>query len=920
MRKYLLYLLGATLLIPSCSKEFDRAPEETPTADAPAISAQKGLLYTEGANPGVVRIRVSRQALGQIRLNPEGGTLRSASASLATSLEKIEATSVTPLFEIDPRFEKRMRKAGLDQWFTVRFSEARDLRSVLVELQSVPEVEIAEPSYMMRLPDVSFKPHEGALRTRDATTPDPFDDPRLPDQWHYHNRGTLSSKHVAGADINLYEAWRTTTGRPDVIVSIVDGGVDPTHPDLVDNLWYNVLERDGAEGVDDDGNGKVDDITGFNFIHHNGTIYPDAVSHGTHVAGTVGARSNNGIGVCGVAGGNHLIPGTGIKLMSCQTFGRRVGMGMENGDDAPAIVYGANNGAVISQNSWGYPYPGISQMPTALKAAIDYFIEYAGCDDDGNQLATSPMKGGVVIFAAGNDEVDFISYPGAYAPTVAVSAMGPDWKMAYYSTRGAWVDIMAPGGNDRISKGEVLSTVAPSIYNGAEYGYMQGTSMACPHVSGIAALIVSHYGGPGFTSKELEKKLLGAFRPKNIDLMNPLYVGRIGRGYIDAGKVFAEDGGKAPGRVTTLTADPISFLHATATWSAVADEDDGVPVEYRLYLSESPINSVNYLNAYLDKINGVGYEVGDKLSYKLNGLKDNTPYYMGIEAIDRWGNVSELVTKDFRTLKNNAPTLESTHKDPIRIFGRQKARFTVTAKDQDDHKIRFAVTGTTLKGVSHSSEGNELSISISAVLVGKHTLTVTATDELGASVSLDIPFEVYKYSAPVFTTDIATQVIGTNGTNEIDLSAIIDNSSNQPLTYTVSSDNSEIVSPTVSSAGILSLQGRRNGLARISVEVNDGTSTISTSFAVRVAENINDVVYSVYPVPARSNLNITLNPKVNNATVEIISLTGLRVYNKTYTIGGAKPLPITVSKLTPGIYTLKVTTNIGVYTKTFTKV
>ena len=178
-----------------------------------------------------------------------------------------------------------------------------------------------------------------------------FNDPRLPDQWHYQNFGKIGTS-VAGADINLFKAWQTETGKNNVVVAIIDGGIDYQHEDLAANMCVNLEELNGAPGVDDDHNGFVDDIYGYNFCTNSGTVYPH--NHGTHVAGTVGAVNNNGIGVAGVAGGDGSA-GSGVKMISCQVFDSRSGTG--NGDFAAAIAYAAERGATIAQCSWGWSEP-----------------------------------------------------------------------------------------------------------------------------------------------------------------------------------------------------------------------------------------------------------------------------------------------------------------------------------------------------------------------------------------------------------------------------------------------------------------------------------------------------------------------------------------------------------------------------------
>ena len=301
----------------------------------------------------------------------------------------------------------------------------------------------------------------------------------------------LNNESYKGIDINVKSVWENyTVGKESVIVSVVDNGVDINHEDLSANCLPN---------------GKH-----YNAIDDNYVIVPGA--HGTHVAGTIGAVGNNGKGVVGVAGGDFANGKHGVSIMSCQIFKTDVNGNTTSGSSAAAIKFGADNGAVISQNSWGYTYDAdgdgkltgdeynramAAKVSSSDKAAIDYFIKYAGCDNDGNQLPSSPMKGGVVFFAAGNDAIQNCA-PGSYEKVVAVGSVAENGTRSSFSNYGDWVDICAPGSN-------ILSTTPNNGYE-----TMSGTSMACPHVSGVAALIVSHFGGPGFTNDMLKAKLLGS--------------------------------------------------------------------------------------------------------------------------------------------------------------------------------------------------------------------------------------------------------------------------------------------------------------------------------------------------------------------------------------------------------------------------
>ncbi len=396
--------------------------------------------YNYGADKGVIRIKLSKEIGDNININTSGKQLMSNISPLNTFLGNIKATQMKRLFPYAGKYEKRTRKEGLHLWYVVKFDKKISIGKALTEAKKISGVEFVEKQFSPKMLDYTITEANDIDKSQ-ANKKLPTNDPRLEEQWHYNNTGRISGSKV-GADINLFKAWEVEKGKRNVVVCVVDGGVDYKHEDLKDNMYVNEAEKNGVAGVDDDNNGYVDDIYGFNFVDYKGEIIPQ--SHGTHVAGTVSARNNNGIGVAGVAGGDGTA-NSGVRIMNTQIF-----RGEAGGDAPSAIKYGADNGAVISQNSWGYPEDtGVRTISQSEKEAIDYFIKYAGCDNEGNQLPNSPMKGGIVIFAAGNDDSEFTSVPAYYKPVVAVTSMAPNFKKAYYSTYGEWADIMAPGGDDR---------------------------------------------------------------------------------------------------------------------------------------------------------------------------------------------------------------------------------------------------------------------------------------------------------------------------------------------------------------------------------------------------------------------------------------------------------------------------------------
>ena len=505
------------------------------------------------------------------------------------------------------------------------------------------------------------------------------DDPQF--EKLYGLKNVTAEDSPISKDIAATQAWEVSVGSKDVVVAVIDTGIDYNHPDIAPNYWTNPgetgLDENGNDrstnGIDDDGNGFVDDFRGWDFFNDDNDPL-DGNSHGTHCAGTIGAKGNNGIGVVGV---NWDVSLVGIKIFSDSGVTNTAAI-------SAGIDYAVTLGVDVTSNSWGGG-PESEAIREAIERAND--------------------KGILFVAASGNSATDTDEsphYPSSYdiPNIIAVASTDRDDNLSVFSNYGrTTVDVAAPGS-------DIYSTTPNDTY-----GFKSGTSMATPHVAGIAALVKSVY--PNLSHIEIKDRILSTSVPL------PSLTGKVKYGRVNAFSALELDEVN-PSTPTTLIVVDRSISDLTMSWTASGDDGtDGFAARYELRYNEKPIDDSNWSESTL-----IGFEIQsfgtEKIVASISGLDFETKGYLAVRAFDNVGNASNLSESVYFELKPIQTIFTNT--------GTVKAGFETIDSPWGD------VLGDEFTYISDSPEGNyENNVDASLVTsefsdIGKELVLVVETE------------------------------------------------------------------------------------------------------------------------------------------------------------------------------------------------
>jgi subtilisin family serine protease len=513
-----------------------------------------------GYVPGQIIVQFRNTSGKDAQVSTITGRTETGVASLDLIAERFGVTKIEPLFRGARPKTVNGRLLDLSRHHRITFDENLPLDEAMAAYRGDPNVESVEP---IGIHTVSAMPNDGYFGN----------------QWHLNQTNDK--------DVDAPEAWDIETGDPSIIVAILDTGVRYFHKDLGGsnasysnptgangNMWINWAEKNGTAGVDDDGNGYVDDWVGYDFVVNETNCWSgedcstedndprDFNGHGTHCAGNVAAINNNGYATCSVTGGwlggAQQPTGNGVKVMACRIGWSGTYLTYEVGYvrmdyAAEAFYYAANNGAKIASLSAGSDNSG------GVSTAIDYFLAH----------------GGLIFKAAGNDGSETADYMCGRADIIAVAATDSNDCKADFSSYGTWVDVSAPG--TRVWSSYHYHAAPQNDYVAS----MSGTSMATPIAASVAALIWSK--NPAWTAAEVKSRLLATTDPIDGLACNSAYAGKLGTGRVNAYKAVRDD---AAPEVTVVRPNGgeifYAFTQDTIRW--VATDNIGV-VGVDLYYS-----------------------------------------------------------------------------------------------------------------------------------------------------------------------------------------------------------------------------------------------------------------------------------------------------------------------------------------------
>ena len=449
------------------------------------------------------------------------------------------------------------------------------VEEAVARLSQDPRVEYAEPDYLM---SIDRAPN----------------DPRYPEQYALHNTGQTGG--TPGADISAERAWERFTGDPDLLIGDIDTGADYDHPDLAPNIWTNPGEIPG-NGIDDDHNGYVDDVHGYDFLNHDGDPRDDN-GHGTHSAGLIAAVGNNGEGVSGVVWHAKIVV---LKFLGAGGSGPVSGA-------VEALQYATRMGIRVTNNSWGGgPYS------RTLEDAI----------------AAAGAAGALFVAAAGNARTDtdqVPQYPSSLPEDCIISVAATDNadQLASFSNYGATsVDLAAPGVN-------VLST-----WPGVSYRTLSGTSMATPHVTGAVALLMGRF--PAMDAAQVKARLLAS-----VDTLPGLAGRCVSGGRLNLDVASADPDSIPPGVIADLAVTRPGSNSMDLGWTATGDDGNtGTATRYELRYAMHPFGAADFdsltrVPAPRPAIAGTGER------WRVTGLATNTHYWFALRARDDFNNAGPV--------------------------------------------------------------------------------------------------------------------------------------------------------------------------------------------------------------------------------------------------------------------------------------